>query len=158
MTPEGLFPFFAAYAICAGGVIIFSLFAVTVFLGLTILDIWNSTKYSRSMKLFLAICAALYPELGVMSWAVFFGKPRKLVFRLIAFGASGIYLLLQIAWFYLSLRDKGFAAGLVSGFMAHIIWWPFVLIGGAVSFFVLRALLNRNSVSTTTPEIVPESH
>ena len=67
MTPEELFPFFAAYAICASGVICFSLFAVTVFLGLTILDIWNSNQYSRSMKIFLAICAALYPEIGVMS-------------------------------------------------------------------------------------------
>jgi hypothetical protein len=158
MTPEEMFPFFAAYAICASGVIFFSLFAVTVFLGLTILDIWNSTKYPRSMKIFLAICAALYPEIGVMSWAVYFGKPRKLVFRLIAFGTGGVYLLLQIGWFYLSMQDKGFGAGLVSGFMAHIIWWPFVLVGGVISFFVLRAILNRNSISTTPPEILQESH
>lgn len=157
MTPEGIFPLFAAYAICAGGVIFFSLFAVAGFLGLTILDIWNSTRYSKSMKLFLAICAALYPEIGVMSWTVYFGKPRKLVFRLIAFGASGVYLLLQIAWFFLSMRDKGFTAGLVSGFMAHIIWWPFVLIGGAVSFFVLRALLRENSSSKMTSETSQES-
>ncbi len=157
MTPEEMFPFFAAYAICASGVIFFSLFAVTVFLGLTILDIWNSTKYPQSMKLFLAICAALYPEFGVMSWAVYFGKSRKLIFRLIAFGASGVYLLLQIGWFYLSMQDKGFGAGLVSGFMAHIIWWPFVLVGGAVSFFLLRAILNRNSISTTAPDILQES-
>ena len=157
MTPEGILPFFAAYAICAGSVIIFSVFAVTVFLGLTILDIWNNTKYSRSMRIFLAVCAALYPEMGVMSWAVYFGKSRKLIFRLIAFGAGGVYLLLQFAWFYLSMRDKGFGAGLVSGFMAHIIWWPFVLMGGAVSFFVLRTVLNRNNISTMSPEFVQKS-
>ena len=158
MTPEEMFPFFAAYAICASGVIFFSLFAVTVFLGLTIFDIWNSTKYLQPMKIFLCICAALYPEIGVMSWAIYFGRQRKLIFRLIAFGTSGVYLLLQIGWFYLSMQDKGFGAGLVSGFMAHIIWWPFVLVGGVISFFVLRAVLNRNSVSTTPPEILQESH
>jgi hypothetical protein len=158
MTPEEMFPFFAAYAICASGVIFFSLFAVTVFLGLTIFDIWNSTKYPQPMKIFLCICAALYPEIGVMSWAIYFGRPRKLIFRLIAFGTSGVYLLLQIGWFYLSMQDKGFGAGLVSGFMAHIIWWPFVLVGGVISFFVLRAVLNRNSVSTTPSEILQESH
>ncbi|HQV93164.1 MAG TPA: hypothetical protein PLA27_05680 [Anaerolineales bacterium] len=153
MTPEEFFPFFAAYAICASGVIFFSLFAVTVFLGLTILDIWNSIKYPRPMRIFLCVCAALYPEIGVMSWAIFFGRPRKLIFRLIAFGTSGVYLLLQIGWFYLSMHDKGFGAGLISGFMAHIIWYPFVLVGGAISFFVLRAILNKNNVSTTTPEV-----
>ena len=157
MTPEGMFPFFAAYAICASGVIFFSLFAVTVFLGVTILDIWDNTKYPRPMKIFLCICAAIYPEIGVMSWAVYFGKSRKLVFRLIAFGASGVYLLLQIGWFYLSMHDKGLGAGLVSGFMAHIIWYPFVLVGGAVSFFVLRAILNKNNVSSTTPEVQPKT-
>ena len=153
MTPEEFFPFFAAYAICASGVIFFSLFAVTVFLGLTILYIWNSIKYPRPMRIFLCVCAALYPEIGVMSWAIFFGRPRKLIFRLIAFGTSGVYLLLQIGWFYLSMHDKGFGAGLISGFMAHIIWYPFVLVGGAISFFVLRAILNKNNVSTTTPEV-----
>lgn len=157
MIPEDTTPFFVIYAICASGVIFFSVFAVTVFLGLTILDIWNSTKYSRPMKIFLVICAALYPEVGVMSWAVYFGKPRKLVFRVIAFGTSAVYLLLQIGWFYLSLRDKGLGAALFSGFMAHIIWWPLVLVGGVISFFVLRAVLNRNNISTTTLEILPES-
>lgn len=158
MTPEEMFPFFAAYAICASGVIFFSLFVITVFLGLTILDIWNSTTYSRSLKIFLSICAALYPEIGVLGWSVYFGKTRKFVFRLIAFGASSVHLLLQIGWFYLSMQDKGFGTGLVSGFMGHIIWWPFVLAGGTVSFFVLRALLNKSSALTTNPEIVQESH
>jgi len=78
MTPEGMFPFFAAYAICTSGVIFFSLFAVTVLLGLTILDIWNASEYSQPVKVFLSVCAALFPEIGVMSWAVYFGKTRKL--------------------------------------------------------------------------------
>ena len=157
MTPERMFPFFAAYAMLASCVIFLSLFAVTVFIGLTVLDIWNNTKYSQRMRVFLCICAAIYPEIGVMSWAIFFGKSRKLVFRLIAFGASGVYLLLQIGWFYLSMHDKGFGAGLVSGFMAHIIWYPFVLVGGVVSFFVLRAILNKNNMSPTTPEVQPKT-
>lgn len=143
MTPEEMFPFFTAYAVVASCVIFLSLFAVTIFSGLTVLDIWNSKNYSQSIKIFLCIGAAIYPEIGVMSWALFFGRTRKLVFRLIAFGASGVYLLLQIGWFYLSMHDKGFGAGLISGFMAHIIWYPFVLVGGAVSFFVLRAVLNK---------------
>mgnify|MGYP006954411247 FL=1 len=158
MTPEEMFPFFAAYAICASGVIFFSLFAVTVFLGLTILDIWSCIKYPRPMRIFLCICAALYPEIGVMSWAIFFGRPRKFIFRLIAFGTSGVYLLLQIGWFYLSMHDKGLGAGLISGFMAHIIWWPFVLVGGTVSFFVLRAILNGNNIPTTTPATLQGPH
>lgn len=152
-----MFPFFAAYAMLASCVIFLSLFAVTVFIGLTVLDIWNSTKYSQPMRIFLCICAAIYPEVGVMSWALYFGRPRRLVFRLIAFGASGVYLLLQTGWFYLSMHDKGLGAGLVSGFMAHIIWYPFVLVGGVVSFFVLRAILNKNNVSTTTPEVQPKT-
>jgi hypothetical protein len=156
MTPEGMFPFLFAYTMLASCVIFISLFAVTVFLGLTVLDIWNNTTYTQSMRIFLCICAAIYPEIGVMSWALYFGRSRKLVFRLIAFGASGVYLLLQIGWFYLSMRDEGFGAGLVSGFMAHIIWWPFVLVGGAVSFFVLRAMLNKNNIATI-PEIHPET-
>jgi hypothetical protein len=152
MTPEGTLPFFVIYAICASGVIFFSLFAVTVFLGLTILDIWNISKYPQSMKIFLSICAALFPEIGVMSWAVYFGKTRNLFLRIIAFGTSGVYLLLQIGWFYLSMQKKGFGAGLVSGLMAHVIWLPFVIVGGAVSFFVLRAILNKKGVVTTSPE------
>jgi len=138
MTPEGTLPFFVIYAICASGVIFFSLFAVTVFLGLAILDIWNISKYPKSMKIFLSICAALFPEIGVMSWAVYFGKTRNLFLRIIAFGTSGVYLLLQIGWFYLSMQKKGFGAGLVSGFMAHVIWLPFVMVGGAVSFFIFE--------------------
>ena len=153
MTPEGIFPFFAAYAMLASCVIFLSLFAVTVFIGLTVLDIWNNTKFPQPMRVFLCICAAIYPEIGVMSWAVYFGKSRKLVFRLIAFGASGVYLLLQIGWFYLSMHNKSFGAGLVSGFMAHIIWYPFVLVGGAISFFVLRAILNKNNMPTITLEV-----
>jgi hypothetical protein len=51
------------------------------------------------------------------------------------------------------MQKKGFGAGLVSGFMAHVIWLPFVLVGGAVSFFVLRAILNKKSIVTTSPEI-----
>ena len=149
MTPEEFFPFFAAYAICASGVIFFSLFAVTVLLGLTIFDIWNSSKYPQSVKIFLSICAALFPEIGVMSWAVYFGKTRKLVFRIIAFATSGVYLLLQASWFALSWRDKGFGAGLVSGFMGHVISLPFVVAGGVISFFILRAILNKNGVVTT---------
>jgi hypothetical protein len=152
MTPEGMFPFFAAYAICTSGVIFFSLFAVTVLLGLTILDIWNVSEYSQPVKVFLSVCAALFPEIGVMSWAVYFGKTRKLFFRIIAFATSGVYLLLQTSWFALSWRDKGLGAGLVSGFMAHVIWLPFVIAGGTVSFFIVRAILNKNGV-VTTPEV-----
>jgi hypothetical protein len=59
---------------------------------------------------------------------------------------------LQASWFALSWRDKGFGAGLVSGFMAHVIWLPFVVAGGAVSFFILRAILNKNGV-VTTPKV-----
>lgn len=152
MTPEGMFPFFAAYAICTSGVIFFSLFAVTVLLGLTILDIWNASEYSQPVKVFLSVCAALFPEIGVMSWAVYFGKTRKLFFRIIAFATSGVYLLLQASWFALSWRDKGLGAGLASGFMAHVIWLPFVIAGGTVSFFIVRAILNKNGV-VTTPEV-----
>ena len=158
MTPEEMFPFFATYAICASSVIFFSLFAVTVFLGLAVIDIWNASKYSQPVKIFLSICTALFPEAGIMSWAMCFGKTRKLIFRIIAFGTSGVYLLLQVGWFYLSLRDKGLGAGLVSGFMAHVIWLPFVWVGGAISFFVLRAILNRNNVVPTSPEIQQGSH
>ena len=158
MTPEEMFPFFAAFAVCTGGVIFFSLFAVTVFLGLAVLDIWNISKHSQAIKIFLSICAALFPEIGVMSWALYFGKTRKLFFRIIAFATSGVYLLLQVSWFALSWRDKGFGAGLVSGFMAHVIWLPFVMVGGAVSFFVLRAILNKTSVSVTTSEVQQELH
>jgi hypothetical protein len=78
-----------------------------------------------------------------MSWAVYFGKTRKLFFRIIAFATSGVYLLLQASWFTLSWRDKGLGAGLVSGFMAHVIWLPFVIAGGTVSFFIVRAILNK---------------
>ncbi len=87
-----------------------------------------------------------------MSWAVYFGKTRKLFFRIIAFATSGVYLLLQASWFALSWRDKGLGAGLVSGFMAHVIWLPFVIAGGTVSFFIVRAILNKNGV-VTTPEV-----
>lgn len=152
MTPEGMFPFFAAFAMVASCVIFLSLFAVTIFLGLTVLDIWNSTKYSKPMRVFLSICAAIFPEIGVLSWALFFGRQRKLVFRLIAFGASGVYLLLQIGLFYLSLSDKDIGVDFVSSFMAHFIWYPLVLVGGTVSFLVFRAVVNKSSLSTTTPE------
>ncbi|MFZ1042370.1 MAG: hypothetical protein WCA79_02480 [Anaerolineales bacterium] len=157
MTAEGMFPFFAVYAICASGVIFFSLFAVTAFLGLAILDIWNAPKFSQQIKILLLVCVALFPEIGVMSWAVYFGKTRKLIFRIIAVGTGGIYLLLQASWFLLSMHDKGLGAGLVSGFMAHVIWLPLVWIGGTVSFFVLRAILNKSNVSTTTLEIQPKA-
>ena len=132
---------------------IFSLFAVTVLLRLAILDIWNASEYSQPVKV-LSVCAALFPEIGVMSWAVYFGKTRKLFFRIIAFATSGVYLLLQASWFALSWRDKGLGAGLVSGFMAHVIWLPFVIAGGTVSFFIVRAILNENGV-VTTPEVQP---
>lgn len=153
MLPEEMFPFFAAYAICASGVIFFSLFAVTVFLGLTILDIWNISQYPQPIKIFLSAGAALFPEIGVISWAMYFGKTRKLFFRIIAFGTSGVYLLLQTGWFYLSMKDKGLGAGLISGFMAHVIWLPLIWAGGTVSFFVLRALLNKNSVPAMITEV-----
>ena len=90
--------------------------------GLVILDIGNGSEYSQPVKVFLSVCAALFPEIGVMSWAVYFGKPRKLFFRIIAFATSAVYLLLQASWFALSWRDKGLGAGLVSGFRAHVIW------------------------------------
>ena len=157
MTPEGMFPFFAAYAMLASCVIFLSLFAVTVFLGLTILDIWNAPKLSQQIKILLSVGVALFPEIGVMSWAVYFGKTRKLIFRIIAFGTSGVYLLLQASWFFLSMHDKGLGAGLISGFMAHVIWLPLVWVGGTVSFFVLRSILNKNNVSTTTPEVQPKT-
>ena len=157
MTPEGMFPFFAAYAMVASCVIFLSLFAVTIFSGLTILDIWNVSTYSQPIKIFLSICVALFPEIGVMSWAIYFGKTRKLFLRVIAFGTSGIYLLLQASWFFLSMHDKGLGAGIVSGFMAHVIWLPLVWVGGTVSFFVLRAILNKNNSPATTPEIQPKT-
>jgi hypothetical protein len=153
MTPDGMLPFFVAYTICASAVIFSSLFAVTVFLGLAILDVWNGSEYNRSVKLLLSICMVLFPEIGVMSWSVYFGKARKFFFRLIAFGTSAVYLLLQTSWFYLSMKDKGLAAGLISGFMAHVIWLPLVWVGGVASFFILRSLLGKNSVPTTASEV-----
>ena len=146
MTPEGMFPFFAAYAICASGAIFFSLFAIAVFLGLAIIDIWNSQEYLKPVKILLSIIFAFFPEIGTMSWAVYFGRSRKLIFRIIAFATSGLYLLLQVSFFFLPMQENGSNTGWRSAFVMHCMWSPFILIGGAVSFFILRAILNKNNI------------
>lgn len=149
MTPEetSLFIGIAYLAIVlAGGVIfILLLFAIGVFLGLAAIDIWNIQEYPKSIKLLLSVGLLFFPGVGVMSWAVYFGRSRKLIFRIIAFIASGLYLLSQLV--ALLMEENGLGTRLISVAMLGFIWLPLVL-GGAVSFFVVRALFSGKSVSS----------
>jgi hypothetical protein len=149
MTPEEMFPFFAAYAVCAGSVIIFSLFATAVFLGLAVLDLWNNQSLSKITKIFVSSGFVLFPEIGVLSWAVYLGRNRKLVFRIIAFVTSGLYLLLQTGMFYVSALHNGLRGGLISTAMMHFMWLPFMPLVGVVSFLIFRAVTPGNSVSSS---------
>lgn len=156
MPPQGKLPL---SFICLIGLILFSVLSFPAFLGLAINDIWSTSKYSRGLKIILSICLAFFPEIGVLSWVVYFGKTRKLILRIIALVSSGVYLLWQIDPIIVrSSQENSVGAMLISGFMVHARWLPFALIGGTVSFFILRAIFNKSNVSTPPPEIPPESH
>ena len=148
MTPEEMFPFFAAYAICASAAIFFSLFVISIFLGLAIVDVWNIQKYPKPTKALLSVGLAFFPEIGAIGWSVYFGRRRKIIFRSIAFITGGIYLLLQIGIFYASSLERGLGGGLGSALVLHFMWLPFTLIGGVISFLVFRAILTKQNTPT----------
>jgi hypothetical protein len=149
MTPEGMLPFYFAFIICASGVIFFSLFAIAAFLGLAAIDIWDIQEYPKQIKALLLVGLVLFPEIGVMSWSVYFSRSRKPIFRIIAFVTSGIYLLLQIGMFYLPAKEKGLGAGLTASMLLHFLWLPLILIGGVISFAILRIVFSSKDASTT---------
>jgi len=149
--------FFFLYAICASAVIFTSLFAVTVFVGVLVFDIWKSTSYSQVTKAMFILAAVLFPEVGVMSWALYFERGRKFFFRLLAFGTSGVYLLLQLAWLFSPALVQDFGVGWSDGFVAHVIWLPIVWVGGAVSFFIMRALQAKNPSNEISSHIQEEA-
>jgi hypothetical protein len=156
MIPETLYDFIVnAYLICFAGSTLFITFAISAFLALAIIDVWNIQDYSKSKKILLSAGLALFPEIGVMSWAVYFGRTHKFFLRIIAFVTSGLPLLIQISYLFLleDLKD-----GVLFVFFTHIMWLPFILIGGAISFFILRALLPKNSSSIAAPIVQQEPH
>jgi hypothetical protein len=152
MTPEEMIFGFAYLAILFGGgaLFIIFLFAIGVLLGLTTIDIWNIQEYPKLIKILLSVGLVFFPGIGVMSWVVYFGRSRKLIFRIIAFVISGLYLLLQLT--PLLVKENGLSTRLIGVATLGFIWLPFIL-GGVASFFVLRALFFSKSVSSTVSTV-----
>jgi len=137
--------FWLIYALCASAAIFLSFFAVTAFVGFVMIDIWSTQRFPKTSKILLSIGLALFPEIGVLSWVLYFGKNRRPIFRIIAGVASGLYLFFQIGFVALAARENGFGAGVNSALAAHCLWLPFILVGGSISFFILKAILSSKS-------------
>jgi len=138
------------YAICSGLVIMFLSFTIAIFLGITVLDILENSNYSKLVKFWSITTCAMFPEIGVFSWAVYFGKKRKLLSRIIAAIVSLLSILFQASYIYtiIATDELERSSKLWAGIFVHFIGVPFILIGAIISFFVLRTLQLKKSTKT----------
>lgn len=156
MTPEEFLPLFTAFALCASCGIFILFFAIPVFLGYAVIDIWNVKEYLKPINILLLIGLTFFPEIGVMSWAIHFGRDRKHVLRVLALVFGGLYSLLQISFFLFPMLAIDFGTGLGTAVAMRCLLSPFFLIGGGISVFVLRAILTKETASTTPSETQQE--